>query len=139
MPRQIEGFYETIFEGLSYVILYDRETKVIYHMSTGVYNNGNLTPLYNADGTLRVWGEQLWTIKIHASTQTNERIVTKARTIKMKYIANIVCSILVEADNEEEAMQQATERCGEIEGLESTISDGVDLVDDDEMWIQDWR
>lgn len=55
MPRQIEGFYETIFEGLSYVILYDRETKVIYHMSTGVYNNGNLTPLYNADGTLRVW------------------------------------------------------------------------------------
>lgn len=55
----------------------------------------------------------------------------------MKYIANIVCSILVEADNEEEAMQQATERCGEIEGLESTISDGVDLVDDDEMWIQD--
>lgn len=55
MPRQIEGFYEKIFEGLSYVILYDRETKVIYHMSTGVYNNGNLTPLYNADGTLRVW------------------------------------------------------------------------------------
>lgn len=54
----------------------------------------------------------------------------------MKYIANIVCSILVEADTEEEAMQQATERCGEIEGLESTISDGVDLVDDDEMWIQ---
>ena len=53
----------------------------------------------------------------------------------MKYIANIVCSILVEADNEEEAMQQATERCGEIEGLESTISDGVDHVDDDEMWI----
>lgn len=52
----------------------------------------------------------------------------------MKYIANIVCSILVEADTEE-AMQQATERCGEIEGLESTISDGIDLVDDDEMWI----
>lgn len=57
MPRQIEGFYETIFEGLSYVILYDRETKVMYHMSAGFYNNGNLTPLYNADGTLRVWEE----------------------------------------------------------------------------------
>lgn len=58
MPRHIEEFYETIFEGLSYVILYDKETKVVYHMSTGVYNNGNLTPLYNADGTLRVWEEQ---------------------------------------------------------------------------------
>lgn len=57
MPRQIEDFYETIFEGLNYVILYDRETKVIYHMSTGFYNNGNLTPIYNADGTLRVWEE----------------------------------------------------------------------------------
>lgn len=57
MPRQIEDFYETIFEGLNYVILYDRETKVIYHMSTGFYNNENLTPIYNADGTLRVWEE----------------------------------------------------------------------------------
>ena len=45
----------------------------------------------------------------------------------MKYIANIVCSILVEAENEEEAMKQATDRCSENEGQESTSSDGVDL------------
>ena len=72
---------------------------------------------------------------ISGSASSFERIVITEKTIKMKYIANIVCSILVEADTEEEAMQQATERCCEIEGLESTISDGVDLVDDDEMWI----
>lgn len=55
MTHQIEEFYKIIFDELNYAILYDKETKVMYHMSTGFYNNGNLTPLYNADGTLRVW------------------------------------------------------------------------------------
>lgn len=32
-------------------------TKVMYHMSDGLHNRGTLTPLYNADGTLRVWEE----------------------------------------------------------------------------------
>lgn len=56
MPR-IEDFYEVISEGFYYVVIYDRETKVMYHMSTGADNKGTLTPLYNADGTLRVWEE----------------------------------------------------------------------------------
>lgn len=55
MTHQIEEFYEIIFVEPNYTILYDKETKVMYHMSTGFYNYGNLTPLYNADGTLRVW------------------------------------------------------------------------------------
>ena len=57
IPRQIKEFYGIIFEGMNYIILYDKETKVMYHMSDVSYNRGNLTPLYNADGTLRVWEE----------------------------------------------------------------------------------
>lgn len=40
-----------------YQIVYDNHTRVMYHMSGGYDNFGNLTHLYNADGTLRVWEE----------------------------------------------------------------------------------
>ena len=55
--KQEETFYTTIYDGPAYEIVYDNHTHVMYHFSTGAYNCGNLTPLYNADGTLRVWEE----------------------------------------------------------------------------------
>ena len=53
-----ETFYTVVYSDYSYLIAYDNYTKVMYHMSAGGYNGGNLTPLYNADGTLRVWEKQ---------------------------------------------------------------------------------
>ena len=50
-----EAFYTVVYSDGSYLIVYDNYTKVMYHMSDGKYNRGNLTPLYNADGTLRTW------------------------------------------------------------------------------------
>ena len=52
-----ETFYTVVYSNNSYLVVYDNYTKVMYHMSNGFYNSGNLTPLYNADGTLRVWEE----------------------------------------------------------------------------------
>ena len=39
----------------NYFIAYDKHTKVMYYVSTTVYNTGCLCPLYNADGTLMLW------------------------------------------------------------------------------------
>ena len=39
------------------VILYDRDTKVMYSMSSYDRNCGNLTLLVNADGTPKIWKE----------------------------------------------------------------------------------
>ena len=54
-----ETFYTAVYSDSFYLIVYDNDTKVMYHMSNGSYNRGNLTPLYNADGTLRVWEEKI--------------------------------------------------------------------------------
>lgn len=40
-----------------YRILYDKETKVMYHMSAGAYNTGTLTLLVNADGSPKLYDE----------------------------------------------------------------------------------
>lgn len=53
-----ETFYTVVYSDSSYLVVYDNYTKVMYHMSDGMHNRGTLTPLYNADGTLRVWAEQ---------------------------------------------------------------------------------
>lgn len=37
-------------------IVYDRRTGVEYWLSDGSYNHGTLTPLYNADGSLMIYG-----------------------------------------------------------------------------------
>ena len=50
-----ETFYTVVYSNNSYLVVYDNYTKVMYHMNIGSYNRGNITPLYNADGTLRVW------------------------------------------------------------------------------------
>lgn len=52
-----EAFYTVVYSNNSYLVVYDNYTKVMYHMNIGSYNRGNITPLYNADGTLRVWEE----------------------------------------------------------------------------------
>lgn len=52
-------FYTTVYSDFFYLIVYDNDTKVMYHISDGRYNGGSLTPLYNADGTLRVWEEKI--------------------------------------------------------------------------------
>lgn len=52
-----DTFYTVVYSDSSYLIVFDNYTKVMYHMSDGMYNIGTLTPLYNADGTLRVWEE----------------------------------------------------------------------------------
>ena len=36
-------------------IVYDTRTGVEYWLSGGMYNNGSLTPLYNADGSLMIY------------------------------------------------------------------------------------
>lgn len=53
-----KSFYTTVYSYDCYLIVYDNYTKVMYHMSDAAYSRGNLTPLYNADGTLRVWEEE---------------------------------------------------------------------------------
>lgn len=52
-----DTFYTVVYSDNIYLVVYDNYTKVMYHMTIGSYNRGNLTPLYNADGTLRVWEE----------------------------------------------------------------------------------
>ena len=52
-----ETFYTVVYSNNTYLVVYDNYTKVMYHMTIGSYNRGNITPLYNADGTLRVWEE----------------------------------------------------------------------------------
>lgn len=53
--EKAETFYTVVYSDNSYLVVYDNYTKVMYHMSDGLHNRGTLTPLYNADGTLRVW------------------------------------------------------------------------------------
>ena len=43
--------------GKNYVIVYDRDTGVIYCMTNGKYNTGELFPLYNPDRSLRLYEE----------------------------------------------------------------------------------
>lgn len=52
-----ETFYTVVYSNDSYLVVYDNYTKVMYHMTIGSYNRGNITPLYNANGDLRLWEE----------------------------------------------------------------------------------
>lgn len=36
-------------------VVYDKDTKVMYVISTGYYNGGNFKMLVNADGTPKLW------------------------------------------------------------------------------------
>lgn len=39
----------------SFEVVYDKDTKVMYVISTGFYNGGNFTMLVNSDGTPKIW------------------------------------------------------------------------------------
>lgn len=53
--EQKPGTFAVLEDGVNYDIVYDKKTRVMYCLSRGGYNNGNLYPLYNADGTLRLY------------------------------------------------------------------------------------
>ena len=54
-PEVPKDLLVTIQKGRNYKIVYDRETKVIYTMTDGKYNTGELFPMYNADGSLKLY------------------------------------------------------------------------------------
>jgi len=54
-PDEVQTYFTIIYKATNYNIIYDNDTGVIYWMSKGVYNIGNLFPLYNADGSLKIY------------------------------------------------------------------------------------
>ena len=42
-------------DGQGYYIVYHKDTRVMYTLSTASYNMGNFTLLVNADGTPMIW------------------------------------------------------------------------------------
>lgn len=42
----------------TWMVVYHKETKVMYAVSDCAYNRGTFTPLYNADGTLQIYEER---------------------------------------------------------------------------------
>lgn len=50
------GHFKLIKQNLSYAIVYDTSTGVMYTMSTNTHNYGSFTLLVNADGSPRIWG-----------------------------------------------------------------------------------
>ena len=48
-----EHMLETIYEDTEYEIFYDKDTKVMYCRAY----RGGVTPMYNVDGTLRLYNE----------------------------------------------------------------------------------
>lgn len=53
--RANDDVFVTVSENFPYVVVYDRETKVMYVMSDGSYNRGNFTMLVNTDGTPKLY------------------------------------------------------------------------------------
>ena len=49
------SFFAIVEDGQGYYIVYHKDTKVMYTLSTASYNMGNFTLLVNADGTPMIW------------------------------------------------------------------------------------
>ena len=47
--------FKTLATYVGYKIVYNEKTRVMYSVSTGGYNTGNMTVLLNADGTPMLW------------------------------------------------------------------------------------
>lgn len=54
-PNEVKSMFVIVEEALSWRVVYDRETKVMYAVSYGSYNSGTFTMLVNADGTPKLW------------------------------------------------------------------------------------
>ncbi len=55
IPRATPSPFVTVQECGDYKIVYDRDTKVMYNMTDGKYNAGQLYKLYNRDGSLKIY------------------------------------------------------------------------------------
>ena len=56
-PTEPTDMLVEVDRGKNYVIVYARDTGVMYCMTNGKYNTGELFPLYNPDGSLRLYEE----------------------------------------------------------------------------------
>lgn len=60
-PKELESADGSSFlmveDGVSYDIVYHKETKVMYIVSGGQYNRGSFTVMVNADGTPMIYKE----------------------------------------------------------------------------------
>lgn len=54
-PNEVKSMFIIVEEALSWRVVYDRETRVMYAVSYGTYNDGTFTMLVNADGTPKLW------------------------------------------------------------------------------------
>lgn len=50
-----KSVFVKVEDSLNYGIVYDRETKVMYAVSEGMYNAGEFTMLVNADGSPKLY------------------------------------------------------------------------------------
>ena len=50
-----DDVFVMVSKNFSYVVVYDRETKVMYAISDASYDQGNFTMLVNADGTPKLY------------------------------------------------------------------------------------
>lgn len=55
LSHDSSGYYTVVSTGYSYSVVYDNETKVMYHISGGYYNTGTATMLVNPDGTPKIY------------------------------------------------------------------------------------
>ena len=53
--QEIPEPFVTVQKYANYRIVYDRETNVMYNMTDGKYNAGQLYQLYNPDGSLKIY------------------------------------------------------------------------------------
>ena len=54
-PNEVKSMFVILEETMIWLVVYDRETKVMYAVSYGSYNSGDFTMLVNADGTPKLW------------------------------------------------------------------------------------
>ncbi len=52
------SMFVEIEETYEWTVVYHRETKVMYVVSRGQYNNGTFTPLLNVDGSPMIWEDE---------------------------------------------------------------------------------
>lgn len=49
--------FVSVYYGMYYYVVYEKDTKVMYAVSDGAKNRGTFTLLVNADGTPMIWKE----------------------------------------------------------------------------------
>lgn len=57
-PSDNQSMFVRVEQTTSWTIVYHRETKVMYAVSWGAYNNGTFTLLVDTDGSPMLYGEE---------------------------------------------------------------------------------